>query len=85
MLGLVLGIPLTMLVGEDASELAFNVTTAVVGLVTNTLIAPIAGITSALIYLNLRSRKEDLDERTLAIQMGIIAPDMPDESYSGPA
>ncbi|MXY47160.1 MAG: hypothetical protein F4Y44_09280 [Chloroflexi bacterium] len=84
-LGLVLGIPLTMLVGEDASELAFNVTTAVVGLVTNTLIAPIAGITSALIYLNLRSRKEDLDERTLAIQMGIIAPDMPDESYSGPA
>ena len=87
-LGLVVGMPLGMVVGADGSELALNITSTAVGLVTNTLIAPIAGIAGALIYLNLRSRKEDLDERTLAIQMGIIAPDAPDtpdEGYGEPA
>ena len=74
-LGIVLGllaIPITLI--DEPGGVLWRAANAIVGLLGSAIIAPISAIAGALIYLNLRGRKEDYDLNALSEQVGITPP-----------
>ena len=71
MLTLVLAAPLMLLGDDGLSGPSARIANALMGVVSNAIIAPIVGVAGTLIYLDLRSRKEDFDLQALSEQMGI--------------
>ncbi len=73
-LTILLTLPISLLALIDFSETVMRVASTVWGTMTNVIILPIPGITGALIYLDLRARKEDYDVHALSEQLGISPP-----------
>ncbi len=74
-LGIVLGLlatPITLI--DEPGGVLWRAANAIVGLLGSAIIAPISAIAGALIYLNLRGRKEDYDLNALSEQVGIAPP-----------
>ena len=74
-LGIVLGLlatPITLI--DEPGGVLWRAANAIVGLLGNAIIAPILPIAGALIYLDLRGRKEDYDLNALSEQVGIAPP-----------
>ena len=70
-LTLVLSAPMALL-GEDAlSETMAQVSSTLLGMLTNAIILPIAATVGALIYLDLRARDEDYDIEMLSEELGL--------------
>ena len=74
-LTLLFAAPLLLLGGEELSETATLIADTVFGTLTNAIIIPLAAIVSILIYLDLRSRKEDYDIAMLSQDMGFAPRD----------
>ena len=68
-LGLVLALPITLI--DEPGGVLWRAANAIVGLLGGAIVAPIFPIAGALIYLNLRGRKEDYDLNALSEQVGI--------------
>ena len=74
-LGIVLGllaIPIALI--DEPGGILGRAANAIVGLLGSAVVAPISAIAGALIYLNLRGRKEDYDLNALSEQVGIAPP-----------
>ena len=70
MLTLLLSAPLSLLGDDGVSETTAQVLSALLGMLTNAIILPIAATVGALIYLDLRARNDDYDIKTLSQDMG---------------
>ena len=70
-LTLLFAAPMALIGGEEGlSGFTARITNTLAGLLTNTIIMPIVAIGVALIYLNLRARKEEYDIATLSQELG---------------
>ena len=67
--------PMLLLGGEELSETARLIADTILGTLTNAIIIPLAAIVSILIYLDLRSRKDDYDIAMLSQDMGFAPRD----------
>ena len=74
-MSVLLAAPMTLIGDEGLTGTTARVTSALSGMLSNAIIAPIAATAGTLIYLDLRSRKEDYDLEALSEQMGILPPD----------
>ena len=74
-LTLLFAAPMLLLGGEELSETATLIADTIFGTLTNAVIIPLAAIVSILIYLDLRSRKEDYDIAALSQDMGFAPRD----------
>lgn len=70
MLTLLLSAPLTLLGDGGLSETMTQVSSTLLGMLTNAIILPIAATVGALIYLDLRARNEDYDIEMLSEELG---------------
>ncbi len=70
-----LAAPMALIGDEGLTGITARVASALTGMLSNAIIAPIAATAGTLIYLDLRSRKEDYDLEALSEQMGILPPD----------
>ena len=70
MLTLLLSAPLTLLGDDGLSETMTQVSSTLLGMLTNAIILPIAATVGALIYLDLRARNEDYDIEMLSEELG---------------
>ena len=74
-LSLIIGLPLGRLTGIVAPDgVAGRAMETLVNILTGAIIAPLLGIAGALIYFNLRARKEEYDLDALSAQMGFAPP-----------
>jgi hypothetical protein len=74
-MSVLLAAPMTLIGDEGLTGTTARVTSALSGMLSNAIIAPIAATAGTLIYLDLRSRKEDYDLEALSEQLGILPPD----------
>ena len=74
-MSLLLEAPMALIGDEGLTGITARVASALTGMLSNAIIAPIAATAGTLIYLDLRSRKEDYDLEALSEQMGILPPD----------
>ena len=74
-MSVLLAAPMTLIGDQGLTGTTARVTSALSGMLSNAIIAPIAATAGTLIYLDLRSRKEDYDLEALSEQMGILPPD----------
>lgn len=75
-LSLILGLPLGALAGIIAPDgVAGKVVETLVNMLAGAIIAPIPGITGALIYFNLRARSEEYDIEALSQELGFAPRD----------
>ena len=70
-----LAAPMALIGDEGLTGITARVASALSGMLSNAIIAPIAATAGTLIYLDLRSRKEDYDLEALSEQLGILPPD----------
>ena len=70
-----LAAPMALIGDEGLTGITARVASALSGMLSNAIIAPIAATAGTLIYLDLRSRKEDYDLEALSEQMGILPSD----------
>ena len=73
-MSLVLAAPLVLIGDDGLTGTTARVASALSGMLSNAIIAPISAIVGTLIYLDLRCRKEDYDLEALSEQMGIMPP-----------
>ena len=73
-MSVLLAAPMTLIGDEGLTGTTARVTSALSGMLSNAIIAPIAATAGTLIYLDLRSRKEDYDLEALSEQLGILPP-----------
>ena len=69
-----LAAPMALIGDEGLTGITARVASALSGMLSNAIIAPIAATAGTLIYLDLRSRKEDYDLEALSEQLGILPP-----------
>jgi hypothetical protein len=74
-MSVLLAAPMTLIGDEGLTGITARVASALSGMLSNAIIAPIAATAGTLIYLDLRSRKEDYDLEALSEQLGILPPD----------
>ena len=74
-MSVLLAAPMALIGDEGLTGITARVASALSGMLSNAIIAPIAATAGTLIYLDLRSRKEDYDLEALSEQMGILPPD----------
>ena len=74
-MSVLLAAPMALIGDEGLTGTTARVASALTGMLSNAIIAPIAATAGTLIYLDLRSRKEDYDLEALSEQMGILPPD----------
>ena len=70
-----LAAPMALIGDEGLTGITARVASALSGMLSNAIVAPISATAGTLIYLDLRSRKEDYDLEALSEQMGILPPD----------
>ena len=70
-LTLLLSAPLALLGDDGLSETMTQVSSSLLGMLTNAIILPIAATVGALIYLDLRARDEDYDTGVLSQELGL--------------
>ncbi|MYE53787.1 MAG: hypothetical protein F4X34_01130 [Chloroflexi bacterium] len=73
-LTLLLSAPLALLGDDGLSETMTQVSSSLLGMLTNAIILPIAATVGALIYLDLRARNEDYDTGALSQELGLTSP-----------
>ncbi len=73
-LTLLLSAPLALLGDDGLSETMTQVSSSLLGMLTNAIILPIAATVGALIYLDLRARDEDYDTGALSQELGLTSP-----------
>ena len=74
LLTLLLAAPLTLLGDDELSSATARIANTLLGMLSNAIIAPILGVAGTLIYLDLRSRKEEFDIAALSEQIGMAPP-----------